>query len=207
MTTTKAATFTHTGQIPPNACFQAGGTVTIATDAAVNFTRARAGSGFIATSGLFGLAAHPQPREIAGSSAATVAELRAIWRAVHAAAGDAACRNRIVILTDNQDAVRYLRAWQRRETLRYPSGYQLRDARASGNMSSLEKLSEVMAMDGARYDIRKVTGHRGDILNEAADSLAKLALRTGTRNGVSKPEAVQAAATIAGHRLADYWGR
>lgn len=195
--------FNLAGQVPASPRFRLGQGVLIATDAAVNRQRARVGSGYIATSGLYGLAAHPQPAAIVGSDATTVAELRAIWRAVNAAGQDA--DGKITILTDSLAAMRYLRSWQKGQLPAYPAGYLLRAQRPSGKTSSLEQLAQVMAGDGARYTIEKVAGHTGNILNEAADSLAKLALRTGTRSGVTAAEAKNAAAMIATMRLTDYW--
>lgn len=199
----KPPSFELTGQVSASPRVRPGQGVLIATDAAVNRQRARVGSGYIATSGLYGLAAHPQPAAIVGSDATTVAELRAIWRAVDAAGQDA--DSPITILTDSQAAVRYLQAWQKGQLPAYPPGYLLRDQRPSGKTSSLEQLAQVMAGYGARYTITKVAGHTGNLLNEAADSLAKLALRTGTRTGVTKADAKTAAAMIATMRLKDYW--
>ena len=201
---TRPPSFVLSGQLPAHRKYRPGGGVVIATDAAVNRARHRVGSGYIATSGLYGLAVHPQPPEIAGHDATTVAELRAVWRAVHALA-DADSTEQITILTDSAAGLRYLRSWQAGQLSLYPTGYQLRDQRTSGKTSSLEQLAQVMADDGARYTVTKVAGHTGDLLNEAADSLAKLALRTGTRNGVTSQDAKSAAAMIAAYRLGDYW--
>jgi ribonuclease HI len=195
--------FNLAGQVPASPGFRPEQGVLIATDAAVNRSSGRVGSGYIATSGLYGLAAHPQPAGIVGHDATTVAELRAIWRAVNAAGQDA--EEPITVLTDSAAAVRYLRSWQKGQLPAYPAGYQLRDQRASGKTSSLEQLAQVMRDNGARYTITKVAGHTGNVLNEAADSLAKLALRTGTRSGCTKAEAGTAAAMIASYRLSDYW--
>ena len=59
---------------------------------------------------------------------------------------------------------------------------------------------------GARYTVRKVRGHTGHTLNEAADSLAHLGLRYKTRYGVTTVDQLRAsAAECAAKRLSDYW--
>jgi ribonuclease HI len=201
--TRKPPSFELTGQVPARRLYRPERGVIIATDAAVNRSTGRVGSGYIATSGLYGLAAHPQPPGIVGHDATTVAELRAIWRAVSAIGMNAG--GPVTVLTDSEAALRYLRHWKADRLQSFPPGYQLQAQRASGKVSSLEKLAGVMLADGSRYTIQKVAGHTGDLLNEAADSLAKLALRTGTRTGVTKTEAENAAALIASYRLKDYW--
>lgn len=202
---THPATFRKTGQVPPGRRYQVAEGVVVATDAAVNFQRHRAGLGFVTTSGLFGLSAHPQPQGVVGRSASTVAELRSIWRAVSALHDGGDPFPSVAILTDSDDALELIRTWQAGDTGVFPAGYQLREQRVSGNQSSLEKLAGLMADSGGYYTVRKVTGHAGHHLNEAADSLAKLALRSGTRSGLTSGEAVTAAARIAEFRLRDYW--
>jgi ribonuclease HI len=199
------AVFAKNGQVPPSPHYRPAEGVIVATDAATSFQRHRAGLGFVATSGLFGLSAHPQPLGIVGNSATIVAELRAIWRAIAALRDNDDQPASVAIHTDSKDALRYLRAWQSGGTGKFPDGYQLRDQRVSGNESSLEKLAELMAESGGYYTVQRVTGHAGDHLNEAADSLAKLALRSGTRGGLTRAEVLPAATRIAEFRLRDYW--
>jgi ribonuclease HI len=131
-----------------------------------------------------------------------VAELRAAWRAVSALIDSRFARANITVLTDSSEALDYLRKWQAGQEV-YPAGYQLQ--RLSGRRSSLEQLAEQLRHDGNRYTLSKVRGHAGHHLNEAADSLARLALRCGTRNGVTQADAHKAASAIAAVRLADYW--
>lgn len=178
--------------------------ITVATDAAVNHACDRVGSGFVATSGLYGAAAHYQPPGIVGPETVTVAELRAVWRAVQALNDGPHPRARIVVLGDSENALRYLAAWKNGQ-VRFPDGYLLQAQRASGRRSSLEQLAEQLQYDGQRYRFVKVAAHAGHHLNEAADSLARLGLRTGTGRGVQASELEAAADTIVTSRLGDYW--
>lgn len=192
------------GEVVADARLDAARGVTVATDAAVDPVRNRVGSGFIATSGLYGVAAHPQPRAIVGGDGITVAELRAVWRAVSALIESPDARAHVTILTDSASALGYLRRWKAGQEI-YPGGYQLQVQRSSGNPSSLEQLAEQLRYDGDRYALLKVRGHVGHPLNEAADSLARLGLRSGSRRGVLAADVRDAAAAITAARLADYW--
>jgi ribonuclease HI len=187
---------------PPDPRFGSSPEVIVATDAAVNFDRHWAGSGFVTSSGLWGAAGHPQPPAVAGNAPIVVAELRAVWRAVDALVNSRFVRANITVLTDSGEALGYLLQWRAGHEV-YPAGYQLR--RLSGTRPSLERLAEQLRHDGDRYTLSKVRGHAGHHLNEAADSLARLALRCGTRNGVTRADAHKAASVIVAARLADYW--
>jgi ribonuclease HI len=152
----------------------------------------------VTTTGWYGVSGHPNPPSVIGREAVVVAELRAVWRAVrdlHA--------SRVTCLVDSIDALGYLRAWQAGD-MPMPGGYRLRSQRISGNTSSLERLAELLYYDGGRFTFGKVKAHAGHSLNEAADSLARLGLRAGSRSGVPLDRVEDAARSIAAHRLDDY---
>ena len=194
--------FDFTGSVPLRSARNRREDITVATDAAVDFGIYRAASGFLADCGYYGLAGHPQPPGIVGSEAVAVAELRASWRAVSTLARYE--RTKVVILTDSANALDYLQAWKSGEDV-FPAGYQL--YRQSGRPSSLRLLAEQLRYDGGQYAFAKVAAHAGHALNEAADSLARLALRAGGRRGLTAEQAQSAAATIASARLADWKAR
>ena len=94
----------------------------------------------------------------------------------------------------------------RRPSFQFPEGYQTQGQRASGRRSSLERLAEHLSQaGGSRFRFAKVHAHVGDILNEAADSLARLGLRAGGRTGVAPGQVTAVAERIAATRLEDYW--
>ncbi|MER6572608.1 RNase H family protein [Streptomyces sp. NPDC001093] len=148
------------------------GTVLVATDAAVD--DARAGGGYLATSGHYGARAHPYPRDISGPSRSTVAELRAILWALQAVTASVGSSRPVTVLTDSADALGYLTAWQAGGT-RMPDGYRV-SWRSSDRQPTLVELQQ-MAEYTPGLTFTHVKGHVGHPLNEAADSLAKLALR------------------------------
>lgn len=148
------------------------GPVLVATDAAVD--DARAGGGYLATSGHYGARAHPYPRDISGPSRTTVAELRAILWALQTVNVSVGQSQPITLLTDSTDALNFLTAWQAGGT-RLPDGYRT-SWRSTGNTPALVELQQIAEYTPG-LTFTHVKGHAGHPLNEAADSLAKLALR------------------------------
>ncbi|KWX02270.1 hypothetical protein TH66_11055 [Carbonactinospora thermoautotrophica] len=144
------------------------GPIVVATDAATQ--NGRVGYAFVTTAGRFGLGAFPHPERIVGPAQTLVAELRTVNVAIESDGN-----HPFIILCDSQDAVEYLRAW-RRGNLIYPDGYTL--YRKNGRTPTLVKLSRKLASNPRRYKVEWVKGHAGHPLNEVADSMAKLALRT-----------------------------
>lgn len=193
-----------TGAIPQDKRFDPASGVIVATDASVSGPLKRTGAGFVATPGLFGVTGHPYQLAIEGRNPVVVAELRAVWQAVSALIRSPFARAQVTVLTDSADALGFLRKWLDGVEV-YPVGYQLQAHRASGKRSSLELLSEQLRYDGARYTVTKVHGHAGHQLNEAADSLARLGLRCGTRTGVPTGEVYGTATAMVSARLGDYW--
>jgi ribonuclease HI len=171
------------------------GPVVLATDAAVE--PQRIGGGFLATSGHYGVRAHPYSSEISGPSRVVVAELRAVlWglqQVTQVVTGP------VMVLIDSTDAIRYLTLWAGGAT-DLPDGYDT--WRPSGNASSLERLQAlVQGRPGLAFKHEK--GHAGHALNEAADSLAKLGLRASCGK-VAKAEVARLAEFYAAQRLRDY---
>jgi ribonuclease HI len=171
--------------------------VEVATDAAIQ--NQAVGSGYIATSGHYGLAGHPQPGHIIGDDPILVGELRAIWRAVSRTRSMTGI-SRITVLTDCQDAVSYLQRW-RQGRFEYPRGYSI--FRISGNKPSLQELAEYVRREQDLVRFRWLRGHTGHPLNETADSLAKLGLRT-VRHAYDKSEVRRLAPLWAQRTLKDY---
>lgn len=148
------------------------GGILIATDGAVDQTRV-AGA-YLATSGHYGARAHPYPPETSGPARVTVAELRAILWALQAVTATVGPSRPITVVTDSTDALRFLDSWQAGGT-RMPDGYKT-SYRGSGNRPALLDLQQIVEYTPG-LTFAHVKGHAGHPLNEAADSLAKLALR------------------------------
>ncbi len=135
--------------------------VVIATDAAVHGKWN--GSGYLATSGHYG--AHRQQIVAGrwGPHDVIVSELQVVRGALRRVSLD----NPIEILCDSSSAIRYLVAWQQ-GSLELPPGYQ---------GDALGKLAVFLHSHASDITITKVKGHSGHLLNETADSIAKLMVR------------------------------
>ncbi|MCW6003919.1 hypothetical protein K1W54_04885 [Micromonospora sp. CPCC 205371] len=163
---------------------------TLATDAAV--TGPRVGLGWLSDTGHWGARGHRYPIDACLSETVLVAELRAVayaWRRIKPTGP-------VTLLLDSQDAIEYLRRWQGgdgRLPAAYRSAYRTDDA-----TPALVGLADTLA-GRPEVTVRWVEGHTGHILNEAADSLAKL----GLRGNLSHSEAIAAGRVIAANRLAD----
>jgi ribonuclease HI len=149
------------------------GQVTVATDGSCK-TR-YLGWGYISSTGHWGCAA-----DILGGDS-LAAELRAVGMAI----GDIPVPCRIVL--DSTDALSFLRSWQAGNVNRMPPAPELTAAMRAGSARQ-QPLEEIAAMVAGRgYDLvfSHVRGHNGHLLNEAADSLAKIAreCRDGKRHG------------------------
>ncbi|WP_030455289.1 ribonuclease HI [Herbidospora cretacea] len=136
------------------------------------------GLGFVVSNGRYGMKRWlPDTRrrlmDPSGQSKVLVAELRAAAMAIKAL-GDGA--GKASLLLDSLGAIAYLRAWQRGDVGRMPDGYNLRP-RASGAKPTLVALAARVAKL-PRLRIEHVKGHAGHPLNEAADALADIAMRS-----------------------------
>ncbi|MGA4943921.1 RNase H family protein [Streptomyces cinereoruber] len=149
------------------------GPVVLATDASVAMKHASIG--FLATTGHTGLRVHLYPEQLARPRArVTVSELRAIhWglKPVLAARPGSPVEVRV----DSLDALGYLHAWQNGST-RMPEGYET-GLRSQGRTPSLLQLQMCVEYTPSLTFVHE-KAHVGNPLNEAADSLAKLGLRT-----------------------------
>lgn len=151
-----------TGQVRRPASL--GGGLVIATDASVK--GGAAGYGWIATDGRWGLGEYPLSRAQAGTNLVLVTELRAIAQALEKV--DLA--STVHLTVDCDDALRYLDHWAAgRDYL--PRGY----VGSRRRTPTLVVLAEEVRERGSALTWAHVRAHTGDPLNEAADSLAKIA--------------------------------
>ncbi|MEU6331464.1 RNase H family protein [Streptomyces sp. NPDC047049] len=150
------------------------GSLVLATDASIGDGHVSAG--YIATSGHAGLHAHRYPQYLADAGARTaVGELRAVdlgLRAVLAAHPGRPVEVRV----DSMDALRFLQDWHS-GGCEMPAGYNTA-ARAQGGAPTLVKLCRRVQEADHLLSFGHEKAHAGHPLNETADSLAKLGLRT-----------------------------
>jgi ribonuclease HI len=173
-------------------------TVTIATDISIRRPSNFVGSGYLSSNGYYGMLAHPQPWKISGPQATDVAELRAVLYALRAQSET--CR--AIVLCDSQNAVDYMLQWQVGRMC-YPPGYNLD---RNHRKSSLQTLAELLLAKPNQFTIRKVQGHAGHPLNEAADYLAKLAMNVANLN-VDQDTAINLAELRLPRALAEFRAR
>lgn len=151
---------------------RAPGLVVAATDAA--YKQRSAGVAYITSGGRWGLRQRWDSRgrlNTSGPSAVLVAELRAAGHLLEHGEPPS------LLLSDSQNALSYLQAWQRGEMSRMPPGYSLRPRGPDGkDAPCLVRLAQLMAgLPSLRLE--HVRSHSGHPLNEAADALASLAMR------------------------------
>lgn len=139
------------------------------------------GWGFLSSHGHWGLGHCPQPKAIAGRDAPVVAELRAVWYAV----GEAMQAGPVLVQLDSRKAADFIEAWKRGE-FRMPRGY----LGSQRHTPRLLVLAEVVATHPGNIRTEWVRSHNGHLLNEAADSLARIGSRWRkeklTREGVEQ---------------------
>ncbi|MEU8298951.1 RNase H family protein [Micromonospora sp. NPDC048909] len=142
-----------------------------ATDAS---WKGRAGGiGYVASDGRYGLRSRRPGRvDPTGCSRVLVSELRAVEFLLTAYDTPPVG---MTVLVDCMPALAYLHRWQRGDTGAMPAGYDLRP-RHSGLKPTLVRLAELVA---GRSDLTftHVKAHAHHALNEAADSLARMARR------------------------------
>lgn len=144
------------------------GRIAVWTDASVK--NQRVGIGYLSNSGRFGVHAHTQQRHIVGRQGVAIAELCAIWKAIHGLPKDAP----VIVHSDSQTALRYARNWCRGDMV-FPPGYQI--TRTHTYKPTLLSLAELLYEDPNRYQFEWVRGHAGNPFNELADNLARLGIR------------------------------
>lgn len=159
--------------------FTGKGRLVAATDA--GYKNKTAGIAFVVSDGRWGLKHWMRNMVLdpTGPAKVLIMELRAVALLCEArgALPDA-------LLIDSTKAISYLRSWQAGNTGPMPSGYSLRPRTGRPDKApTLVRLAELMAAN-PQIEIAHVHSHRGHPLNEAADSLASIALR-----GLSATEA------------------
>jgi ribonuclease HI len=175
------------------------GPLVVATDAA-NDGR-WVGSGYLATSGHYGAHGHPYGREISGAQRTVVAELRAVHAGLSALfRAGAAFGVPVEVRVDSMDALAFLRDWTDGGTA-LPDGYRL--WRKGGATPTLVKLRALVAHHASTLAFCHEKAHAGHILNEAADSLARLGLRC-SKGAVGRPHLAPLAQHYAQQNLAAY---
>ncbi|MGB3485885.1 MAG: ribonuclease H family protein [Mycobacterium sp.] len=138
----------------------------VATDGSVRgkFT----GYGWLADSGDFDLRGFPHAGWQVGTSAVLISELRAIDNAIRHLP-----QRSLTVLTDSREAITMLQKWMAGEDT-LPAGYTTE--RRSGT-AGLVEARERIRLQQNRINLCWVPGHTGDLLNEGADALARLASR------------------------------
>lgn len=146
--------------------------VIAATDA--SWKKDVGGLGYITTTGRWGYRGRSADRnDPTGPARVLVSELRAV-ELLLSELGDVPD---LLLLVDSRRALTFLRTWQCGRTDAMPEGYDLRPRR-SGAPTLVRLAERVAALPGLRME--HVKGHSGHPLNEAADSLAKIARRRMT---------------------------
>lgn len=123
---------------------------------------------YLTTNGIYGLGTSIVPGTVSGEQRALQAELRAMAAALHAVGDD----HPLTILSDSKDAIGYMHLWRDGHEV-WPGGYNTE--RAGGRESTLARLARRIRRDPDRIKVEWVRGHAGHPLNEAADSLARIA--------------------------------
>ncbi|MEV4788562.1 hypothetical protein AB0K53_24460 [Streptomyces tuirus] len=172
--------------------------IVLATDASV--AGDKVGTGYLATTGETGLRAHAYPQYLTAPRVrVVVTELRAVYwglRRIFAAHPGRPVEVRV----DNLDALDLLHKWQRGGD-RMPDGYETR-LRSQGRRPSLVKLQMYAEYTPGLTFVHE-KAHVGNPLNEAADSLAKLGLRS-LRGRVPATEIPRLVPLWASGALAEY---
>jgi ribonuclease HI len=175
------------------------GALILATDAARDDRRV--GAGYLATSGHYGVLGHPYDHQASGERRTVVAELRAVYFGLHHLfRTGAAFGTPVEVRLDNRSALAILEDWARGGT-GLPAG--CRTWRYGGRTATLDKLRRLVAANTPALTFSHVRAHSGNILNEAADSLAKLGLRC-SKGAVTREQLGSSAQHYAEQNLTAY---
>lgn len=128
---------------------------------------------YLSNTGQYRLHADQYPRYVSGPARSDVCELRAIAYCVRDLF-DPHNPTPVHVLTDSSNALSYATRWQAGQ-LDLPPGY--RADRNGGRTAALVTLAHTLR-DHPEVTVERITGHAGHPLNETADSLCKLGLRT-----------------------------
>lgn len=153
------------------------GDLIIAADAAISADTGCIGLAHIATDGTWAMRLRTVKPVLADNA---VYELYAVYYALHKRGLGVP----ITVLTDSQDAVRYLNVWRDGGEI-FPAEYRRhRPLFYQPENVPQPRLEDFAALVAAHPEITYLwqPGHIGHPLNECADSLAKLAMRMGTDN-------------------------
>lgn len=161
--------------------------IVVATDGSVRGKVT--GYGWLASSGDFGLLGFRHSTKQVGTSVVLIAELRAINDAVRRLPW-----RHLTVQTDSRSAIDMLRRWTVGDDV-LPAGYTTE--RRKGSAGLVEAQRRIRAHQN-RLDVQWVAGHRGNLLNEGADALARLASRFACRDsGLTASQYRQRATGIA----------
>lgn len=166
---TRRATFRRRDRVPrwADIC----GDLVAATDA--SFKHRTHGIGYVVSDGRFGLHGWPMNwLDPSGPARVLVDELRAVEFLLTGLTDQA---TRMTVLVDSAPALSYLWRWQTGDTSFLPPGYSLRPHNRS-TKPTLVRLAELVA-DLPNVTFEHVDSHAGHPLNEAADSLSRMARR------------------------------
>jgi ribonuclease HI len=141
------------------------------------------GYGYVTSTGLWGVhgdAKKPLPAGGRTPDVSTLHELRAVSHLLTAVPEGTPLQ----IRTDNSSARWYLRTWQTGDLEATPFGESL--VRRTGDpMRSVRALARRLATDRHCIEVADVRAHSGDLLNEAADSLAGMVRRRARGNNIN----------------------
>lgn len=140
----------------------------VATDGSVR--GGHTGYGWLASDGQYGLHGSAHTKKAIGPEVALVAELRAIDDAVRMLP-----HRQLTVLSDSKLAITMVSRWMDGDDV-LPEGYTTTN-RPRGQMAGLVKAQNRMRFQRDRLSFHWVQGHNGQLLNEGADALARLASR------------------------------
>ena len=143
------------------------GPVCVATDGSVRGKVT--GYGWLASSGEHGLMGFRHSKKQIGPKVVLVAELRAIGKAVESLRG-----RKITVFSDCMDAIAMVKLWMSGDFV-LPEGYTVE--RGNGKTPGLVTAQRMIHAERDKIDLVWVKAHQGDLLNEGADALARLASR------------------------------
>lgn len=175
----------------------------IATDASLKSGNAHGGA-FIATTGRWGLIAARYRPDKCRPNCVDAMELRAVWYGLKAHKEPANDGESVTFRIDSLTAVRYLQRWQQGNSAQ-PNWYDTsrRGYNHPEGKPTLVALQEEVTAHADNLHFEHVKGHAGDILNEAADSLAGIG--TNCLVGVyDTEEAKRRSASLAASFLLSY---
>lgn len=160
------------------------------------------GYGYVGVGGQYGFkAANTWSYEV-GTKPALVAELQAVWLLL--TRQPPKCATTMTVLLDSEDAIRHLDAWAAgfRDM---PKGYT---AIAAHEKLHLRHLARMVEQHRDHVTFQQVKGHSGHLLNECADSLARIARRslvvdTSCARWVPKKDSKRRARTLVEGFMAD----